>query len=572
MARTPYSQLLTYALATRQGTADLWRQVRRQFLPALLVGALIGAAVTLIDVVAYEVLWGNASRMLTPVMILVLPTAGLLLSGLLLQKTTADPSIQGTEEYIAAYHTRGGVFAYRSVPGKILAALAAVGLGGSVGMEAPSIHLGGAIGAFVTGKLKRFGYTSEDVRNMAVAGAAAGVAAIFKAPLTGVIFALEVPYMDDMAHEALVPALVGSVSSYLVLVQFMGTEPLFTATQRYVLSGPDLWYALLLGLIVGLVARLFVKSLHAVEGFASRLAIPLWLRTGIGGLVVGILALVGLAMFGRPTVLGTGYEAIGGMVSGSAGPLESFEFLLLKVGATVATVGSGAAGGLFIPMIAMGAAAGSALRGVVPSASGPLFPVVGMAAFLAAGYNTPIAAAVFVAESTGGAGYLIPGLVASVVAYTVAGRVSVSKNQRWRRADCVDRLMGLTVREIMTASVVTVPTTASVKEFLDAYVLQHRRKGFPVTNAGRLEGFLSLSDVRDLPVEKRATTQVSELMVLPVATTGSDRSVGEVVALMAERDLDRIPVVDPTDPTRIVGIISSTDVLALDRLLQRHGE
>jgi CIC family chloride channel protein len=570
LKRTPSSRLAEYALATRKGTADLWLQVRRQFLPALLVGILVGAAVTVIDVLAYGVLWGNVSRFLTPVTILLVPTIGLLVSGLLLEKTTVDPSIQGTEEYIEAYHEHGGVFSYRSVPGKVLAALATVGLGGSAGMEAPAIHLGSAIGSFVTGKLRRLGYSEDDVKKMAVAGAAAGVSAIFKAPLTGVIFALEVPYMDDMAHEALIPSLVGSVASYLVLVQFLGVEPLFKATERYVLSVPDLGYALLLGLIVGFVARLFVRSLHAAEKLAARIRIPLWARTATGGLVVGVLALIGLFLFGRPSVLGTGYEAIGRLVSGEAGGLESFEFLLLKVGATVATIGSGAAGGLFIPMIAMGAAAGSTLRGLVPGANGPLFPVAGMAAFLAAGYNAPIAAAVFVAESTGGAGYLIPGLVASVVAYTVAGRVSVSTRQRWRREDYVDRLMGLSVRDIMTSTVMTVPADTSVRTFLDEYVLKHRRKGFPVTDGEALTGFVSLSDVRDLSPDLRSTTPVSELMVSPVVTTLPDRPVGEVAALMSEGDLDRIPVVDPDDPAHLLGIISSTDILAFDKVFQRE--
>ena len=570
LSRTPRSRLSDYAEATRKGTFDLWGQVRRQFLPAVLVGVIVGAAVTLIDLIAYDLLWGNVSNLLTPAAVLILPIVGLALSGLLLEKTTDDPSLQGTEEYIESYQNRGGVFSYRSVPGKVLAALVSVGLGGSAGMEAPSIHMGGAIGSFVTAKLQRFGYTKDDVRKMAVAGAAAGVAAIFKAPLTGVIFALEVPYMDDMAHEALIPALVGSVASYLVLVQFLGVKPLFTVSERYVMSTPDLGYALVLGVVVGFVARLFVQSLHAVEAAAGRVRSPLWVRTALGGAVVGVLALVGLALFGRPEVLGTGYEAIGRLVSGSAGPLESFEFLLLKVGATVATIGSGAAGGLFIPMIAMGAAAGSTLRGLVPGANGPLFPVVGMAAFLAAGYNTPIAAAVFVAESTGGAGYLIPGLVASVVAYTVAGRVSVSKRQRWRREDAVDRLMMLKVEDIMTKTVLTVPADATVQEFLEDYVLRHRRKGFPVTEGHRLVGFVSMSDVRDVAADVRAVTPVSAVMIGDVVTTTGDRAVGEIAAVMEQQDLDRVPVVDSNDPSRIEGIVSSTDILAFDRLLQRE--
>lgn len=570
MKRTTRSRLDGYMFAARSGTTQLWEQVRKQFLPAVLVGGLVGLGVTMIDVLAYEVLWGNVARVLNPFTIVMFPAAGLLISGLLLQKASDNPSIQGTEEYIDAYHEHKGVFSYRSVPGKVLAAIATVGFGGSAGMEAPSIYLGGAIGSFVVMKLRRFGFSEDDVKRMAVAGAAAGVSAIFKAPLTGVVFALEVPYRDDMAHEALIPSLVGSVTAYLVLVQFLGTEPLFRVTERYLPSGTDLGYALLLGLIIGLVARLFIYSLHAVEAFAGRSRLQLWMRTALGGLVCGLLALVGFGLFGRASVLGTGYEEIGRLVSGTSGPLEAVEFLFLKVGATVATLGSGAAGGLFIPMIAMGAAAGATMRGLVPSSSGPLFPIVGMAAFLAVGYSTPIAAAVFVAESTGGAGYLIPGLVASVVAYTVAGRVSVSKRQRWRREDYVDRLLGLSVRDIMTKTVMTVPQDASVRVFLDDFVLKHRRKGFPVTDDGRLVGFVSLSDVRNVPAEERETTQIRSLMSSPALSTVPDMQVGEVAALMSARDFDRVPVVAPSDPEHIVGILSSTDIMALDRVFARE--
>lgn len=564
------SRLNAYALATRHGAEHLWGEVRKQLLPAVVVGVIVGLGVTLIDVAAYELLWGNVSQHLTPVTIVLFPTVGLLLSGLLLQKASDNPNVQGTEEYIDAYHEHQGVFSYRSVPGKVLAALATVGLGGSAGMEAPAIHLGSAVGSFVMKKLRRFGYSEDDVKRMAVAGAAAGVAAIFKAPLTGVVFALEVPYMDDMAHEALIPALVGSVTSYLVLVQFLGTEPLFRVAARYMPTGADLGWALLLGVVVGVVALLFITSLHSVERLAGRVKLPLWARTGLGGLACGLLALAGFALFGRPSVLGTGYETITRLVAGGAGPAESFEFLALKVGATVATIGSGAAGGLFIPMIAMGAAAGSIMRGLVPSASGPLFPIVGMAAFLAAGYNTPIAAAVFVAESTGGAGYLIPGLVASVAAYTVAGRVSVSKRQRWRREDYVDRLMGLSVQDIMTKTVMTVPQDASVRLFLDDYILKHRRKGFPVTDGDRLVGFVSLSDIRDVSADERDTTLISTLMATPAVSTRANRPVGEVAALMAQLDLDRVPVVAANDSSRLVGIISSTDILALDKVFARE--
>lgn len=559
------------ASAARSSSAVFWRQAKRWFVASALIGVLVGGAVTVVHWFVYEVLWRQAFRWAAnPLGTLLLPAAGLALSGFILMRFTRDPSIHDTEEVIEAFHKHGGVFDYRSAPAKVLAAAATLGFGGAAGLEGPSVYVGGVIGSYAIRKARRFGFTRRDVRTFTIAGAAAGISAIFKAPLTGIVFALEVPYMDDMTREALVPSLIASTTSYLVLVSFLGVSPLFYAAQRYQVVARDLPWALLVGVLVGLVARAFIWSYRLASELSRKSGLPLWVRTALGGALVGILGLVGQVLYHDPLVLGTGYDKVQQLVSGGMDVPETLALLMLKTGAIVATLGSGAAGGMFIPMIVLGASAGALVEGLVPSAglSAGLLPVAGMAAFLAAGYNTPLAAAAFIAETTGGAGYVIPGLLAAATAYAIAGRTSVSAGQRWRRESRVERILGVRVEQIITKDVIAVPEDITLREFVGEFVVKHRHKSFPVAENGQLTGFIGLADVNRYSTAERERMHVRDVAVRDVVTAKPTDTVQSVVEKMAAGDFDRIPVVDEETGRRLVGIVSTTDVLSLERLVE----
>lgn len=563
--------LARIAAAARSGSAVFWRQAKRWFLASAIIGVLVGGAVTIVHWLVYEVLWGRMSQYaVKPLGTFILPVVGLALSGFLLQRFTRYPKVHDTEEVIEAFHKHGGVMDYRSAPAKLLAAVATLGFGGAAGLEGPSVYLGGVIGSYAIRKARRFGFTSSDVRTFMIAGAAAGISAIFKAPLTGIVFALEVPYMDDMTREALIPSLTASVSSYLVLVSFLGASPLFYAAQRYQIAAADLPWALLVGVVVGLVARAFIWSYRFTSELSSRSGLPLWVRTALGGAVAGVLGLVGQMLYREPMVLGTGYDKIQQLVSGSVDAQQAFALLMLKTGAVVATLGSGAAGGMFIPMIVLGASAGALVQGLVPGAglSAGLLPVMGMAAFLAAGYNTPLAAAAFIAETTGGAGYMIPGLVGAAIAYAIAGKTSVSSGQRWRRESRLERMLGVRVEQIMTKDVIAVPEDITLKEFVGEFVVKYRHKSFPVAEGGRLVGFIGLTDINRYSTSERERISVRDVAVREVVTATPQDSVQSVVEKMAAGDFDRIPVVDVPGSNHLVGIVSTTDVLSLERIAE----
>ena len=396
---------------------------------AVLVGVATGLLVTGLRYLTNDIMWPRLLASRNGVAILLAPAAGILLSGLLLRYFADRPDVHDAEAYLEAYHH--GVTDKRlgSFLAKVGAAVATVGFGGAAGLEGPSLYIGSSIGTMFTRRLRRVGLDHDGLKALLVAGAAAGISAVFKAPLTGLIFALEMPYTDDFAREALIPSMLASVSSYLVAISLLGPEPLFQVDRTYVPSVGNVLLALVMGACVGVAARLFVASLKSAESIASHTGLSLVTRTAIGGVLCAGFGFASYAIYDAPLAIGSGYQLIDAAAAGRYIGLAAVLLFVLRGGAVVATLGSGASGGSFVPLVSLGAIAGGVFEGLAP-ATGSLFPIVGMAAFLAAGNATPIAGAVFVAESTGAAGYVIPGLVAAAAAYVVAGGRTLSENQR----------------------------------------------------------------------------------------------------------------------------------------------
>jgi CIC family chloride channel protein len=308
----------------------------------------------------------------------------------------------------------------------MLAAISTLGFGGAMGLEGPSLYLGSSIGVFLQRRLRRLS-RRLDRRTLLVAGAAAGVAAIFKAPATGAVFALEVPFQDDLAHRMLLPALVGSATSYLSFVAINGTGPLFAVRGTPPFTFVDLVGALAIGVLAGLGARAF-SALMRLGKRLSEKDHPI--RIIGAGLAIAALFGIGEALTGKPIVIGVGYSTIDWALMANRAIWLLLVILLLRCLATAATVTGGGVGGLFIPLVVAGALLGRAVGAVVGDVDNTLFLVLGVAAFLGAGYRVPLAAVTFVAETTGRPGFVVPGLLAAVAAELVMGRWSVTTFQR----------------------------------------------------------------------------------------------------------------------------------------------
>ncbi len=401
--------------------------IARWILSSFVIGVATGLLVAAFDyLLRDQVIWYLYSLRSKPAYAL-LPVAGLLCAWLATR--TLVPSREGelTEDYILVFHDKDRRMRLANLPGKLIASFVTIASGGNMGLEGPAIYTGAILGDSLQNWLGRY-FGREDRKMLLVAGASAGMAAIFKAPLTGVVFAMEAPYKDSLAGRALVPALIASSASYVTFAALVGSEPLFGQSGFGRFGVRDILYAALLGLCCGIGARLFVWITHLLKHAFRRL--PGATRPLIGGLAVGALGTLVFMAFGEPYIYGPGYMLIRHTLTVQ----DPLSLLLLLFGAkllaTAFTVAGGGVGGLFFPQAVLGVILGSIFTFLMPGVPGPLFPLIGLAAFVGAGYRTPLAAVAFVAETTGNPWVLIPAMIATVVSFLVMGQAGVSERQQ----------------------------------------------------------------------------------------------------------------------------------------------
>ena len=417
---------------------DLVRRSREVVLLAAVTGALTGAFVRYFEYVVVELLfehlleadwkWG-----------LIVPALGLAASALILARVGRGASSATSDEYLRGFHDSEYPLRWRAFVARVAAAVTTLGSGGAMGLEGPSMYGGSALGAAIQRRLPA-SFRGADYRTLLVAGAAAGVAAIFKAPATGAIFALEVPYRDQMARRMLLPALVASAFGYLTFVALSGqnTAPIFAVSDETRSSSlfdfTDLFGAILVGVGCALGARFFAKLMRSAKAFTLQ---PVGRRLVVAGLSVSALHLVTRVLTGDgfdpatgdSLTLGSGYGVIEWLGEEHALWLLIAVFVLRML-ATASTLAGGGVGGMFIPLVVGGALVGRAVGGIFGTLDPQLYVLLGIAAFLGAGYRVPLASVMFVAEATGQPGFIVPALFAAVAADLVMGEVSITTFQR----------------------------------------------------------------------------------------------------------------------------------------------
>ncbi len=405
---------------------DLVRRSREVVLLAAITGAVTGLFVRFFEYLVVEVtferivegpLWVGA----------VAPGIGLVLSAILLRTVGSGASSATTDEYLRAFHDPEYPLRPRAFMGRMAAAITTLGSGGAMGLEGPSMYGGSALGAMIQRRVPK-AFRGIDHRTLLVAGAAAGVAAIFKAPATGAIFALEVPFRDQMARRMLLPALVASASGYLVFVALSTTDPIFSFQTDRVASFQyrDLAGAVLIGICCAIGARSFSRMIRYAKAFTYR---PVVFRVTLAGFTLIVLFVISRGLTGESLTIGTGYEVIRWLAEEHALWLLAAVFALRCL-ATAVTLAGGGVGGLFVPLVVGGAIVGRGVGDIVNPLDPTLYVLLGIAAFLGAGYRVPLAAVMFVAEATGQPGFIVPALFAAVAAELVMGGQSITTFQR----------------------------------------------------------------------------------------------------------------------------------------------
>jgi len=394
---------------------------------AAVTGLATGLVVAVFDWLVVDVLF-DAVLDLPLWLMAVMPAVGLTAAAVLLHRAGRTIGPGTADEYLRAFHEPGRPLGLRALAYRMAAAVATLGSGGPMGLEGPSLYAGASIGAELHDRLPR-SLRWADRRTLLVAGAAAGVAAIFKAPATGAVFALEVPYREDLARRMLLPALVAAATSYLAFVAVHGTTPLFEAVGSPSFDAKDLVGAVAIGVLAGLAARLFSAAIGLAKKWSQAPAV--WRLPASGAFLVALFVITRL-LTGESLTIGPGYGVIVWAAEGDHAVWLLLVVLVVRSLGTAATVAGGGVGGLFVPLVVAGALLGQAVGQSVHALDTSLFTVLGVAAFLGAGYRVPLAAVMFVAETTGRPGFVVPGLLAAVAAELVVGSSSVTEYQRER--------------------------------------------------------------------------------------------------------------------------------------------
>lgn len=537
---------------------------------SVLTGVLVAIVVAIFDAVTVEVVyhWLLEQELAYQA---AAPVVGAVLAFVILRWLAFGASGSTSDEYVRAFHDRNPSIPLREVPGKLMAGVATIGLGGAVGLEGPSIYAGSSMGLGVHSRLGSW-LQRDEARLLLTAGAAAGVAAVFKAPATGVMFAMEAPYRDDVTPQALLPSLLAAASSYATFVALVGTEPVIPLLEEDSASflsvqAVDLLGALLLGIGAGFGGRGFAWLVRRAKGLGKEL--PVGRRLAIGGTSLAVLAVVSDEAFGAPLTLGPGTDAMSWVVSDRTLQLIALLFVL-RIAATCATLLAGGVGGLFIPLAALGVVMGEFVGSALGEDETTLYPILGLAAFLGAGYRAPIAAVMFVAESTGGVGsFVVPALVAAAVSQIVAGPSSVADYQREHRLGHLERRFTLPLSSILSTDGLTVPPDATVSEFVYFHVLARREKVVPVVDGGTYLGLARLDDISDLDREDWERTTVSEVMATDLPSARPSWTLRDAVAAMEASGTDILAVCDGDGA--FVGIVDADDIVKLDEILDETG-
>jgi len=479
----------------------------------------------------------------------------------------------GSHRLLECYHYEGGIISRRDTAFKPLASAVTIASGGSAGFEGPSLLLGGGIASAIG---QRLDMGPEELRVFLLAGASAGVSAIFKAPLTGILFALEIPYKRDLAREAFVPATLSSIIAYFTAVNFLGVETLFPLIPQMMIPTPRMiFHSLVMGAVAAGCAALFVKMFEYMRRMKEGLGLRESAYPLMGGLFVGVVG------FFLPQVLGIGYETIHAMVSGELLLFPEFFLIALifyKMLLTSITLNTGGSGGVFIPTIYVGAILGGLYtKLVVPEAASGVLVVAAMAATIAAANKTLLTSVAFVAETAGPSSIILT-LIAAATSYFISAGVSfyhelqpmdelVEEEEAvnvlyylMRKREALGRLSEVKVGEIMSPNPFSIRDVMNVREALEA-VKTCGYRVYPIVNAGQqLIGYITLEDLIMMPERKRFLTVSHVPMRSPMAVTAED-DLGGVVPDMIGHEEDHIYVVDDLRSMRLVGVVAGMDIL-----------
>lgn len=495
---------------------------------------------------------------------LAVPTIGGALAGFTLYLGTRIHSRKSSTDYMEAIALGDGVVPARLSLVKSISAMFTISTGGSIGREGPIVQLAAMLASLI-GRVRKT--PTLQLRLLVACGAAAGIASAYNAPIGGAMFVAEI-VLGSMAMESFGPLVFSSVVATLTVRNFLGSDPLYEIQVPGVKlnSNWEIIPYLFLGLVAGLAAPWFLRLLRVSETLFSKLALPLYLRLALGGLLVG-----GLALF-YPETCGNGYSVVNGILHGKYLWYGLLLILVFKLAGTAATFGSGAVGGVFTPTLFMGACIGSLFCAAVQTVwHGPplvtdAFALVGMGAFLAGTTHAPIMAIIILFELTLDYEIILPLMLACVVAHYVSlgfkeKSIYAESLKRKGAGDFDRQLASLSVSDLMKKDPGTVAEDARFPDIAHYFATHRFNYLYVVDGSQRFRGAISLHDIKNYLNDPDLAGLViaRDIMRDSFPTVAPYDSVAEALGKFSRHDGERLPVTDTN--AQLFGTVSKTDVL-----------
>jgi H+/Cl- antiporter ClcA len=515
--------------------------------------------------------------------VIPIPVIGGIIVGFMAKYGSSKIKGHGIPEAMEAVMVSHSRIAPRVAILKPISAAIAIGTGGPFGAEGPIIQTGGAVGSLV-GQL--FHTTGSERKVLLACGAAAGMSATFNTPIAGVILAIELLLFEFKAR-SFIPLVVASTLATAVHMQLLGAGPMFTVRTMDFGVPRVLPFYLLLGVICGLAAVAFSKSLYWVEDQFEKLPVDELWWPGIGALVLGIIG------YFVPRVLGVGYDTIGDILNADLALRLLLVVMVAKAVALVVSLGSGTSGGLLAPMFMSSAALGGVfamgMDRIVPSArlSPGAFALVAMGAVFGAAARAPFSFIIFAFEITRDYNSVLPLMLVTVIADGIAillmPRSSIMTEKLERRGLHIhqdyetDVLEQVKVSETMDSEVPVVAADMPVGELAER-IARHepevsRHQALVILDKdSKLAGIVTRGDVlRALAKDPTGAMTLLEAGTSDVIVTYPEEVLHLAAAKMLRNNIGRLPVVDRADPRRVVGYLGRPGIMAA-RLRRLHDE
>jgi len=575
-------EALTSAEAARLGDHSADRRMIMLALMAVPVGAggAIGAWILLkLIALSTNVFWyGRLSTTEADIAdaamgmgMVVIPVVGSLIIGLMARYGSEKIRGHGIPEAIETILFGESRLSLKVAILKPLSAAVSIGSGGPFGAEGPIIMTGGAIGSLFA---QCFHLSAAERKTLLVAGAAAGMTAIFGTPIAAILLAVEI-LLFEWKPRSFVPVVLAVLVAFALRPSLIASGPMF-ATDLAIPSGiAPLIGAFGLGLATGLEAALLSTALYQIEDGFHRLRLHWMWWPALGSIVVGIGGLI------DPHVLGAGYANIDALLGGGFGARAIISLLLVKAVVWLVSLGSGTSGGVLAPLLILGAALGCLVGQYMPGSPG-LWAMVGMAAIMSGAMRAPLTGALFAAELTGSFDALPLCLAGAGAAYALSVllmRRSILTEKIARRGRhilqeySVDAMEFVQVGELMTSDPDMLSGDMRIEDARDFFENDARHRSYPVVDAtGRLLGLVSRSDALRWRVETidGGTLLKDNLSDAAQPSAFPDSPSGMVADLIVQTGVGRIPII-ARDSRRVVGILTRQDLLKA-RLKFRRAE